>query len=56
VTNEVTVPANTTSYTFQDAPAGVAFTHSIQACNSIGCGPANNVVVTGADPLPFKTK
>lgn len=53
---EVIVPANTTSYTFHNAPAGKDFTHMVQACNSLGCGPGGNQVSTGADPLPLKQK
>jgi hypothetical protein len=53
---EVIVPANTTSYTFQNAPAGVDFSNQVYACNSLGCGPAGNAVQAGADPLPLKNK
>jgi hypothetical protein len=53
---EVNVPANSTSYTFHNAPSGVTLTNFVQACNSIACGPVSNFVSSGADPKPLKTK
>ncbi|MGH9224882.1 MAG: hypothetical protein ACRD2W_14165 [Acidimicrobiales bacterium] len=53
---EVIVPANATSYTFHNAPAGVDFVHQIQACNGLACGPGGNSLSAGADPLPLKNK
>jgi hypothetical protein len=51
---DVLVPANSTSLTFHNAPSGVSYTHTIQACNAIACGTGSNTVTTGADPKPLK--
>lgn len=51
---DIFVPANSTSFTFNNAPSGVTYTHTIQACNVVACGTGSNVITTGADPKPIK--
>lgn len=50
----VILPANATSYTFQNAPSGVKFQTSIRACNDLGCGPGGTTAYTGASKKPLK--